>query len=69
MTTSHIKTKQNRMGAHDKVSNKIDDVAGKAKEAVGKVIGDHSTESEGKIDQAKSSLKDAGEKVKDAFKK
>jgi uncharacterized protein YjbJ (UPF0337 family) len=57
------------MGAHDKVSNKIDDVGGKAKEAVGKVTGDHSTESEGKIDQAKSSLKDAGEKVKDAFKK
>jgi uncharacterized protein YjbJ (UPF0337 family) len=50
------------MGAHDKVSNKIDDVAGKAS-------GDHSTENEGKIDQAKSSLKDAGEKVKDAFKK
>ncbi|MGC1736969.1 CsbD family protein [Mycobacterium sp.] len=57
------------MGAHDKVSNKIDDVAGKAKEAVGKTTGDHSTEREGKIDQAKSSLKDAGEKVKDAFKK
>jgi uncharacterized protein YjbJ (UPF0337 family) len=56
------------MGAHDKVSNKIDDVGGKAKEAVGKVTGDHSTEREGKIDQAKSSLKDAGEKVKDAFK-
>ncbi len=57
------------MGAHDKVRNKIDDVAGKAKEAVGKAAGDHNTESEGKIDQAKSSLKDAGEKVKDAFKK
>ena len=57
------------MGAHDKVSNKIDDVAGKAKEAVGRATGDHSTEREGKVDQAKSSLKDAGEKVKDAFKK
>ena len=57
------------MGAHDKVSNKIDDVGGKAKEAVGKATGDRSTENEGKIDQAKSSLKDAGEKVKDAFKK
>jgi uncharacterized protein YjbJ (UPF0337 family) len=57
------------MGTHDKVSNKIEDVAGKAKEAVGKVTGDHSKENEGKTDQAKSSLKDAGEKVKDAFKK
>jgi uncharacterized protein YjbJ (UPF0337 family) len=58
-----------RMGTHDKVSNKIDDVAGKAKEAVGRATGDDDTRAEGKLDQAKSSLKDAGEKVKDAFKK
>ncbi|UQX11772.1 CsbD family protein [Candidatus Mycobacterium methanotrophicum] len=57
------------MGAHDKASNKIDDFAGKAKEAVGKVTGDEDTRAEGKLDQVKSSLKDAGEKVKDAFKK
>jgi uncharacterized protein YjbJ (UPF0337 family) len=56
------------MGAEDKVSNKIDDLGGKAKEAVGNATGDDSTKNEGKIDQAKSSLKDAGEKVKDAFK-
>ena len=56
------------MGAEDKVSNKIDDLGGKAKEGLGKVTGDNDTENEGKIDQAKSSLKDAGEKVKDAFK-
>lgn len=57
------------MGAHDKASNKIEDLAGKAKEGLGKVTGDKSTENEGRGDQAKSSLKDAGEKVKDAFKK
>jgi uncharacterized protein YjbJ (UPF0337 family) len=56
------------MGAHEKLSNKIDDVAGKAKEAVGRASGDDRTKSEGKLDQAKASLKDAGEKVKDAFK-
>jgi uncharacterized protein YjbJ (UPF0337 family) len=56
------------MGAGDKISNKIDDAGGKAKEALGKATGDQSTENEGKIDQAKSSLKDAGEKIKDAFK-
>ena len=56
------------MGTNDKVSNKIDDLAGKAKEGLGKASGDERTENEGKIDQAKSSLKDAGEKVKDAFK-
>jgi uncharacterized protein YjbJ (UPF0337 family) len=47
------------MGAEDKASNKIDDVGGKAKEALGKVTGDKDTENEGKVDQAKSSLKDA----------
>ncbi|WP_328349747.1 CsbD family protein [Mycobacterium sp. NBC_00419] len=57
------------MSASDKISNKVDDLGGKAKEGLGKVSGDKSTENEGKLDQAKSSLKDAGEKVKDAFKK
>ena len=57
------------MGAEDKASNKVENVGGKAKEALGKVTGDKSTENEGKGDQAKSSLKDAGEKIKDAFKK
>jgi uncharacterized protein YjbJ (UPF0337 family) len=57
------------MGAHDKVSNKIDDVAGKAKEALGHVTGDDSTKAEGKFDQAKASVKDAVEDVKDVFKK
>jgi len=56
------------MGAEDKASNKIDDVGGKAKDALGKVTGEKTTENEGKVDQAKSSLKDAGEKIKDAFK-
>lgn len=56
------------MGAGDKISNKIDYAGGKAKEAVGKATGDKSTENEGKVDQAKSRLKDAGEKIKDAFK-
>ncbi len=57
------------MSAEDKVKNKIEDLGGKAKETVGKATGDRDTRNEGKADQAKSSLKDAGEKVKDAFKK
>ena len=56
------------MGTADKASNKIDDLGGKAKEGLGKVTGDKDTENEGRADQAKSSLKDAGEKIKDAFK-
>ncbi|MFZ1178543.1 MAG: CsbD family protein [Mycobacterium sp.] len=57
------------MSGTDKAKNKLEELAGKVKEAVGKVTGDTSTEDEGKRDQAKSNLKDAGEKVKDAFKK
>ena len=38
------------------------------KEAAGALIGDEKLKNEGKVDQAKSSLKDAGEKIKDAFK-
>ena len=56
------------MSAADKAKNAGQDAAGKAKETVGKVTGDHSTEAEGKTDQSKADLKDAGEKVKDAFK-
>jgi uncharacterized protein YjbJ (UPF0337 family) len=56
------------MSALDKAKNAVEDVTGKAKETVGKATGDKSTENEGKGDQAKSDLKDAGEKVKDAFK-
>jgi uncharacterized protein YjbJ (UPF0337 family) len=57
------------MSGADKAKNKIENLGGKAKEAVGKVTGDRSTENEGRADQSKSNLKDAGEKVKDAFKK
>jgi uncharacterized protein YjbJ (UPF0337 family) len=56
------------MSAIDKAKNKVEDLGGKAKEKVGQVTGDTRTENEGKGDQAKSNLKDAGEKVKDAFK-
>jgi len=57
------------VSATDKAKNKIEDLAGKAKEAVGNATGDKRTRDEGRADQSKSSLKDAGEKVKDAFKK
>jgi uncharacterized protein YjbJ (UPF0337 family) len=56
------------VSATDKAKNKAEELGGKAKEAVGKVTGDKNTQNEGKGDQAKSNLKDAGEKVKDAFK-
>lgn len=57
------------MSATDKANNKIQEAGGKAKEAVGKVTGDKSTENEGRKDQASADLKNAGENVKDAFKR
>ena len=45
-----------------------DKLKGNVDEAVGKAKGDSEMESEGKTDQTKADLKQAGEKVKDAFK-
>lgn len=56
------------MGFDDKVSNKAEDLKGKAKEAGGKVTDDEELEAEGKTDQKKASVKDVGEKIKDVFK-
>ena len=56
------------MGADDKVANKTDELAGKAKEATGKASGDEDLQAEGQADQSVANLKQAGEKVKDAFK-
>lgn len=56
------------MSAVDKIKNAAEDVAGKAKEALGKATDNKDLEAEGHKDQTKSSLKDAGENVKDAFK-
>ena len=52
----------------DKAKNKAEDIGGQAKEKAGDATGDESTKNEGKADQVKANLKDAGEKVKDAFK-
>ncbi len=56
------------MGLDDKLRNAAEDMSGKAKEATGKATDDERLESEGRTDQASSDLKQAGEKVKDAFK-
>jgi uncharacterized protein YjbJ (UPF0337 family) len=57
------------MSGVDKAKNKIEGAAGKAKETLGRATGDRDTEDEGRADQSKADLKDAGEKVKDAFKR
>jgi uncharacterized protein YjbJ (UPF0337 family) len=55
------------MGTDDKLENMADEKLGEAKEAMGKASDDEDLESEGKVDQTKADLKQAGEKVKDAF--
>ncbi|MDQ0680342.1 uncharacterized protein YjbJ (UPF0337 family) [Arthrobacter pascens] len=57
------------MGLDDKMENTGEKFGGKAKEAAGEATDDESLKNEGKMDQAKADLKQAGEKVKDAFKK
>jgi uncharacterized protein YjbJ (UPF0337 family) len=54
------------MGFDDKLENKGDDLKGRAKEAAGSITGDDDLKSEGRADQAESSVKQAGEKAKDA---
>ena len=57
------------MGAEDKIKAAAEKVAGKAKEAVGKVIDDDKLVAEGRAEQAKGDVRAAAENVKDAFKK
>jgi uncharacterized protein YjbJ (UPF0337 family) len=57
------------MGWTDKLKNKKDETEGAAKENLGKATGDEQMQREGQSDQSVSNLKQAGEKVKDAFKK
>jgi len=56
------------MGATDKAKDKAQEVAGAAKEKVGRATDDAELETEGKKDKAVGGLKGAGEKAKDAFK-
>ncbi|MDQ0635689.1 uncharacterized protein YjbJ (UPF0337 family) [Arthrobacter pascens] len=57
------------MGLDDKIENTSEKLGGKAKEAAGEATDDERLEAEGKMDQTKADLKQAGEKVKDAFRK
>ena len=57
------------MGADDKTNNKVEEIAGDAKERIGGATGNDSLRREGKRDQTEANLKQAGENVKDAFKK
>ena len=54
------------MGLDDKLKNTGEDMKGTAKEKVGQATGNEQWEAEGRADQAKAKVKNAGEHVKDA---
>lgn len=56
------------MSATDKANNKVEEVAGKVKEKTGHAAGNDDMQARGKTENAKGNLKQAGEKVTDAFK-
>ena len=55
------------MGDNDKAQHKAEELGGKAKEALGDMTDNERLEAEGRGEQAKANLKQAGDKVKDAF--
>jgi uncharacterized protein YjbJ (UPF0337 family) len=57
------------MGAENKATNKVTEIKGKIKKEAGKATDDTYLEAEGRAEETKGDLKQAGEKVKDAFKK
>lgn len=56
------------MSFADKFRNKAQELRGRTKRNIGEVTGDRGLQAEGRADEVKSNLKQAGEKVKDAFR-
>ena len=68
LTGNNAIRKGDVMSLADKAKNKGQELQGKGKEAAGGATGDDELKAEGKTDQAKGDLKQAGEKIKDTFK-
>jgi uncharacterized protein YjbJ (UPF0337 family) len=56
------------MSITKKIAHKAEAVKGGAKRALGRLTGNRRLEAEGRSDQAKGDLKQAGAKIKDAFR-
>lgn len=56
------------MSFADKFRNKAQELRGRIKRSTGEATGDRRLEAEGKADELMGNLKQAGEKVKDAFR-
>lgn len=57
------------MSMDDKFSNKAEELKGRTKETAGRATDNPKLETEGKADRVKGTLKQAGEKIRDAFKR
>ena len=59
---------RSRNRARNKTRNKAQELKGQVKEAAGRVSGAPRLEAEGRGDQTRANLKQAAEKIKDAFR-
>ncbi|HEX2174855.1 MAG TPA: CsbD family protein [Nocardioidaceae bacterium] len=57
------------MGTDDKTQNKAEEAYAKGKREAGEATGNEDVANEGRAEESKANLKQAAEKVKDAFKK
>lgn len=55
------------MGIGDKMKHAAEETVGNIKEGLGKATDNDSLKNEGRTDQAKADVKQAGDKLKDAF--
>ncbi len=66
--TGDYPTGGDTLSATDKAKDMAQEVAGNVKEKAGQAANDDDLEARGKADQTKGNLKQAGEKIKDAYK-
>jgi len=55
------------MGTESKAASKAKEIKGKIKKMLGQAVGNPRLKAEGQADQTEGDLRQAGEKVKDAF--
>jgi uncharacterized protein YjbJ (UPF0337 family) len=63
-----VSDKESVMSFGDKAKDKAEELIGKVKEGAGEATDDEGLKAEGKTEQIKANLKQAGEKIKDALK-
>jgi uncharacterized protein YjbJ (UPF0337 family) len=59
---------RSRRRARNKTRNKVQELKGKIKQATGRATGNPRLKAQGRADQTKANLKQAVEKLKDAFR-